>query len=287
MEQGIIGVGWIAIKKRDDSWDAIKKDCEQYGDGREAAFKAIHAMSQIKEGDLIWTRLGEDASDYYLCRVGRKTWKECTVPVSDQEKYDIGNVVSAKWVHIGKQNLVPGKVVNSFSPRATVQRVNDVSAISMAIWNKFSHNGSLKYSTRELTTDDFWNLIGSEELENIVLLYLQSKGYYVYTSSVKVFNPKYECVLVYKDGSHYAFPQVKRNEYLSPKFYADGVDKNDKVFLFSSSENYGEVIDNVTCISRKELFEFITRELGILPAYVKLLLASIPSVNISSKTKLI
>lgn len=274
IKKGIIGVGWIAIKNRDDSWDAIKKECEQY-DNKSAAFKAIHAISQVKKGDLIWTRLGEDASEYYLCRVGEKTWRDCSITEEEQEKYDLGNIVSAQWIRIGKQNLVPGKVVNSFSPRATIQHVYDVSAISMAIWNKYSDNNAPKYSTRELSMNDFWNAIGSEELENLVILYIQSKGYFVYTSTIKIDNPKYECVLVSSDGSHYAFPQVKRNTKLSPKYYAEGIGKDDKVFLYSSSERYGEAVENVICITRKELEVFMKKNKAVLPSYVKLLLDSI------------
>ena len=211
----------------------------------------------MKEGDLVWTRLGEDASDYYLCRVESKTWKECVISETDQKKYDIGNAVKCKWIRVGKQDTVPGKVVNSFMPAAAVQRVNNVTNISTTIWNELSPSDYPKYPTIKLTMDDFWQMIESEELECLILLYLQTLGYYIYSTTTKISNPKYEAVMIYKDGSHLAFPQVKRNEYLDPEKYSEGIRTTDRVFLFSSSESYGNAVENVTCITKKEIENFI------------------------------
>lgn len=261
--KGCIGVGWSAVQERNTDPVAIRNECNVYAKPK-AAYKAIHAMSLLKEGDLVWTRLGEDASEYYLCRVGKELWKDYRIPREDQEKYDISNVVSAQWIKVGKQNKVPGKVINAFSPSATIQRVYEVEMVSSIIWNEMSPNDYPKYETKDLTMKDFWSMIDSEELENLVLLYVQSLGYYVYTSTAKISNPKYEAVLISNDGSHYAYPQVKRNEYLDPKYYAEGISEHDKVFLFSSSEDYGKPIPNVRCITKSEIESFMNRQSRIL-----------------------
>ena len=67
----------------------------------------------MKKGDLVWTRVGKQADEYYLCRVGDRLWKDRVV-TDECRKYDIGNFVSAKWIRIGMSENVPGKVVNSF-----------------------------------------------------------------------------------------------------------------------------------------------------------------------------
>lgn len=273
MEQHIIGVGWqeVQIKGMDDN--ELRNACKVYDDGQTgatSAYRAIHAMSQMKTGDLIWTRVGEDASDYYLCRVGEKLWKDRNVSAEDQRRYDISNVVSADWVYVGKQEKVPGKIVNSFAPPASAQRVNNVERSSMSIWNQCSSSDAIKYSCEDLSIDDFWTMIGSEELECLVLLYIQTLGYYIYSSTAKLSNPKYEAIMVAKDGSHFAYPQVKRETQLLPEVYADGITGKDVVFLFTTSEDYGKtVMPNVICITKNDLEKFIQSQFDIQTTEVK------------------
>ena len=95
---------------------------------------------------------------------------------SECRKYDIGNFVSAKWIRIGMGENVPGKVVNSFADMET-----------------------------------FWDAaIGSEEPECLVMLDLQSRGYYLDSSTIKLSTGTVEASLVAKDGSYRAYPQVER-----------------------------------------------------------------------------
>ena len=264
-EHEIIGVGWSKVTCRMEDDRALREDiAAQYPDWQSSAYKAINAMRQIKTGDLVWTRVGGEASVYYLCRVGDRLWEDREV-TEEHRRHDICQFVSATWMKVGKVDNVPGKVVNSFCSPSMVQRVSDVTEISKAIWNRGST--CQKYEMRPLDSSSFWNLIDSEALECLILLYLQSRGYYIYSSTLKLSTARYEAVLVSRDGSHRAYPQVKRETPLCVSEYITDVSStNDRIFLFTTSENYGEARHpQVECLSRQELEDFIRQSMSLLP----------------------
>lgn len=271
----IIGVGWCLVETHIDDYDTLKQEIEsipQYkgdNDKYTAAIKAINAVRGMSPGDLVWTRLGGNASDYYLFRVGEQTWTDRIV-TENHRKHDIGNFVSARWVHIGTEDKVPGKVVNAFCARGTAQRVYDVELISKVIWNKYCSISQEKYEVQQLSMDEFWTSIGSEELECLILLYIQKLGYYLISSTLKLSTARYEAIMLSQDGSHKALPQVKRNEELDAEQYADDVKNGDHVFLFTTSEKYGSRCpQGVHCISKVEIEEFIAHNYSILPDSIK------------------
>ena len=264
----IIGVGWCLIEGKSDKYEDLRKEVysiPEYKGGEQGALKAVNAIRTMKKDDLVWTRIGGDASEYYLCRVGDTLWKDRNV-TDIHRKHDIGNFVSAKWIKIGKEDKIPGKVVNSFCVSRTAQRVSDVEEISKAIWNIYSDDAD-KFDLAKLKKEHFWNMIGSEELECLIFLYLQSKGYYIYSSTLKLSTAMFEAVLTKNDGDHLAYPQVKRNVPLLVKDYIPNL-SNDKdlIYLFTTSEEYGDLTHKqIICISKKDLEEFMDSHSEILP----------------------
>lgn len=101
------------------------------------------------------------------------------------------------------------------------------------------------------------------------MLYLQSKGYYIYSSTIKSDTKTYEAILISNDGKHRCYPQVKHEEFLDPKEYSNGIEEGDKAILFSSSENYGKPYKNVECLSRTDIWNFIKDKYYILPESIK------------------
>lgn len=268
----IIGVGWYLVEGHTDDYATLRNEVysiEAYKGGESSALRAVNAIREMKPGDLVWTRVGGDASEYYLCRVGDLLWKDRVV-TDEHRRYDIGNFVSAKWVKIGKEEKVPGKVVNSFCASRSAQHVYEVDEISKMIWNTFSEPQDEKYKLPVLNMNSFWNMIGSEELECLVFLYLQSKGYYIYSSTLKLSTAKFEAVLTYRDGSHLAYPQVKRNVALHVEEYISALtNTEDKVFLFTTSEDYGQKNHpQIMCISKEDLEGFMKNNSKILPSTI-------------------
>ena len=268
----IIGVGWPLIKGRTNDFYELKReigDIDEYSDNKTGALKAVNAIRQMQTGDLVWTRFGGDASDYYLCKVGEILWKDRLV-TDEHMRHDIGNFVSADWVCIGKEDKVPGKVVNSFCARGTAQRVYNVQEISMYIWNKLCSNSKKAYTVDKLAKESFWTMIGSEELECLILLYLQYRGYMIYSSTLKRSTAKYETVMVARNGSHLCFPQVKRNTHLDISDYIEGLDDGDRVYLFTTSEDYiGAKHPQIECFTKHEIENFMYHHYEILPKTVQ------------------
>lgn len=148
-KKGIIGVGWAEVNSTDDSYDSLKKQCDALKrqgavyEGDKGVFKAVNAIRQMKSGDYVWTREGGSISNYYLCKVNSLLWKDRIITSAHLE-HDIANYVGCDWIFVGTEDKVPGKVVNSFRARATVQHINDVESISDFIWNKYTNENKAK-----------------------------------------------------------------------------------------------------------------------------------------------
>ncbi len=99
-------------------------------------------------------------------------------------------------------------------------------------------------------------MLDDEETEDLLFLYLQSEGWYVVPNSRKRDTMRFEYLLVNPETGEKALTQVKTGQVeLDRGNYRD---RDKKVFLFQSNELYtGSNADNVTCISKKELLDFL------------------------------
>jgi hypothetical protein len=270
----------------------------------ESGCRALNAVSQMEVNDLVWTRFH---SIYYLCRViGLWENRVITQPHID---HDVANYVQVEWVEVGTVDEVPGKVVNSFRAAAAAQKVLDVEQISKIIWNVktqlcawkmevaagvdvdfrkiereithhvgngISNNGGsgaltpYQYPTQPLSRKDFWNNISAEDIEELVLLYLQTQGYYLHTSTLKRDTADIECVMIKNDGSHRLYVQVKSGSVaLNPIDYKHLTVHGDRVALFTSCQKYGPGVKDVRCISPEDLEDFVEKNLVILPSKIR------------------
>lgn len=259
-KEKLIGVGWGDIKTRVNSADSIRQQARSYS-AHTPAVKALNAMRKIELNDLIWTRLD---SNYYLCRV-TGLWED-SKPGDEHYKLDISNYVNVEWLEIGMEQDVPGKVVSSFRPAASAQAVNGVEDISMYMWNKYSNSSDYQIKRNEIS---IWSVLSAEEIEEIVLLYLQiEKGYHIYSSTVKYALPLYECKMVSVEGKR-AYPQVKSGDVeLNADDYMSAVihDPAAEVYLFSASEAYiKNDCEKIHFIYKNELENFIKKYKSILP----------------------
>lgn len=267
-DKRIIGVGWANVACKVDDYDTLRQECKRAYPEDKGVFKSVNCIRGIQPSDLIWTREGDTVSKYYLCRATAPRWKDRII-TADHLKYDITNYVGCEWIEVGTEDQVPGRVINSFRARLSAQHMYGVDSVSAIIWNKLATDEQGKCPIAPIDFDQFWNLIGPEELECLVMLYLQTRGYYVYSTTVKKDTKTYEGIMISKDGKHKCFPQVKQNCYLDPKEYAKGISTQDRVVLFSSTEAYGEEHPQVECLKRHELFTFIKNNYDILPDPIK------------------
>lgn len=259
-QEQLIGVGWVEITTRDDSYEAVKKAAGVYTDSTRA-IKAINAMRKMEIDDLIWTRLN---GVYFLCRV-KGLWKD-SKPTDMHDKLDVSNYVNVEWLEIGMEDLVPGKVVSSFRPAASAQSVAGVEEISKYIWNKYKKTDYYSLSKNKM---DIWSILSAESIEELVILYLQvSKGFHIYSTTMKYATREYECIMVNKEGVH-AFPQVKSGSVsLSAADYMEAIKREPtaQVYLFTTSEKYSKNgSKNIFYISKAELEDFIRNNRKMLP----------------------
>lgn len=282
--KGIIGLGWLdfGIAQNEKELSVIKElALSKEGSRYLTGMTNIDRLREIKVDDLIWTRLPENDSEYYLCKVV-SLWDERDVSFNDElVDHDVGNYVGVIWQSAGDISNVPGKVMSSMAQGRTLQRINDITNLSMYIWNHISGNEK-KYETNDYSFSDFWNDINPEELETLVMLYLQKeKQYHVYTSTFKKFTAKIEGVLVHDSGKIISYIQVKSNESLDVENYIDLLnhlnekeEQKVKIFLFTTSENYGNKKhkDIDTSITKHKLEEFMLVNKNILPGNIKILL---------------
>lgn len=259
MKEKLIGVGWGEINTRINSEKAIRKQAELY-DVQTPAIKALNAMRQMKLNDLIWTYVN---NDYYLCRV-IGLW-ENSKPSDIHNKLDISNYVNVEWLKIGMEQNVPGKVLNSFRPSSSAQKINDVEDISMYIWNKYSNNNTYQIQKTDI---NIWSVLSPEAIEEIVLLYLQAEmGYHIYSSTVKYAFPIYECQMVNNSGKK-AYPQVKSGAVtLNANDYMTAIEEDPtaEVYLFATSEKYiKNNCSNIHFLYKKELENFIRQKPNLI-----------------------
>lgn len=268
-KKNILGIGWgmdresLEKFKIENNFQNYKKLVLNYYSNR-GLKTALNCYSEIEENDLIWTRDRKD-NIFYLCRVIGKWEYEHK---NENIENDIFSYFPVEYLKIGTVEEVPGKVINSFKARNTLQRIsdNDIFEISKKIYNKKS--GKKIYEVKEIK--DFLNLLLAEDLEEIVSLYLQlEKNYLIYTSTNKIDTAKYEFVMTSKDGKEKCYTQIKTNDRLIPEDYVNLTENNNKVYLFTLGGYEGKDIDNVICLKKDEILDFILKNKEILPNRIK------------------
>ena len=269
-KNNILGIGWrldeknLEKFKEESNFENYKKlVLEQYNKDN-GLKKVINCYSEIEEDDLIWARDRDNI--FYICRVTNK-WQYSYEHANDVN--DIFSYFPVEYVKVGTIEEVPGKVVNSFRPNATLQRIHGKSIFEMTkkIYNRKLGNKS--YRVEEI--EDFLNFLLAEDVEEIISLYLQlEKNYLIYTSTNKIDTAKYEFVMTSKDGKEKCYTQVKTgNEILVPEDYVNLTENNNKVYLFTLGGYKGKDIDNVVCLTKDEILDFILKNKEILPSRIK------------------
>lgn len=267
-DKGILGIGWPVdadgpIDQR--TYYALGED--EYRNRRTDWLKAANAIIQMERDDLCWTR--DDNFNYYLGRITGDWEYHSTKEYRDA---DIVNIRPCEWFSVGGVDSVPGKVVNSFGPPATVQRVCDATS---NVYSKIKFNelsGRAVYDLREHEDNpDLFSLIFPDDCEDIVGIYLQEKyGYRIIPSSCKRDTGKTEFVLKATDGRR-AHVQVKQgNEALDVNDYKHNQDNPCVWYLFTTQGRYnGKGDEHVRCLSPDDMRDFAFAKRSIMSDRVR------------------
>lgn len=264
LSSGCLGVGWPVSDAASLQWEAYVEQGRTTYSHDNGWWPALNALgNRMALGDLCWTR--DSVGIYYL---GRITGGWQYNGTEDNRRADVVNLRPCDWVKVGPADGVPGKVINSFGPRRTLQRVNDetVRVYSAYFYNTRSSSGLLYDMPR--TSTDIFSLLSSEDCEDLIALYMQMKGYVLLPSTCKRSTFAYEFVMRNRDTGDYAAAQVK-NGFNNLRI-SDYTDFPGHVFLFTSKGSYlGSAAENVSCITSREMLQFIAEHQSILPDRTK------------------
>ena len=167
---------------------------------------------------------------------------------------------------------VPGKVVNSFRPSATVQRVYDATS---SLYSKIKFNllsGRAVYDLHGNEDNlDLFSLISPDDCEDIVGIYLQEKhGYRLIPSSRKRDTGKTEFVLKAVDGRRANVRVKQGNIALDVGEFKHDRDNPCEWFLFTTQGQYcGKGDEHLRCLSPDDMRDFAFANRNIMSGRVR------------------
>ncbi|MFS0862106.1 hypothetical protein [Fredinandcohnia sp. 179-A 10B2 NHS] len=266
IQNGYIGVGW-AVDGECYDWETYMNLANgTYGKkGYKGWWPAINAVkNKMKVNDLCWTR--DNKGVYYLGRIKSDWLYQNSKPFKEA---DLVNTRECQWIKIGTVDSIPGKIVNSFIPSRTVQRISDATILEFSKY-LFNKNAEEFHYPLESAERDIYSLLSSDDCEDIVGIYLQYKFNYMFIpSTCKSDTMFYEYVLLHKETQKPATVQVKNgNVPLYIEKYRN--ENRDEVFLFTSKGPYiGEEQEYIHCLDPVEIREFIVSHRNLLPKKVQ------------------
>lgn len=272
----ILGVGWRVDRELNTDDISTYLDVAEGLGYSTQVVKYIHAY--VKPNDLVWTR--SEIGQYYLAKVTSR-WRYETINQPEGQDIDIGNIFDVKVICV-PQDDVPGKVVACFRPSRTIQEIADFKTLeySKFLWNKL--NNCEDYLVDSKNYSDPFMFFDDQETEDLLFIYLQTRGWLVIPNSRKADTMSFEFYLVHSLTGEKALTQVKtgNTEFnLDEDVYAKS---SEKIFLFQSNEFYkGSNYNHIECVSRESMLSFIRDYNHLLPGamYYKAQLAGVFESN--------
>lgn len=264
LEGGLLGMGWQSNSQSNSlDWEGYKKSALENGYTERQLASVKYLKKHVKKGSLIWTR---DATGiYYLGKV-LSSWEYCSNEIA--RRVDIVNIVRCELKEI-KIDDVPGKVIACFRPARTIQAIRDKTAsdYSMYLWNKLTSMEC--YPSLSDKFENVFSFLDAEETEDVVSIYLQTKGWIVIPNSRKIDTMGYEFYLIHKDTKERSIVQVKTGGSRLNSKKEEWGKWTEKVFLFQSNNLYDDKkFDNVECIEPEIIKQFMNNNRNLLPSKI-------------------
>lgn len=274
LKHNILGVGWrITDSIEEITWEEYLKKASEI-------FKKIDTVNylknKIKSNDLIWTR--DELGDYYLAKV-KSEWKYFNTLEANERDIDIANIVEVDLLKI-PTGEVPGKVIACFRPARTLQAINSdfVREYSKYLWNEKSSIN--KFDNISFKLENIFDFIDSEELEDLIFVYLQINDFIVVPNSRKADTMSYEYFAIDKISKINYLVQIKSgNTSLNLINYQN---TDEYYILFQSNDIYinESLQDNkIKVLRRKDLEEFMKNHFEYLPKVIQNKITIISNAN--------
>lgn len=282
----IIGIGWGISEEFESAEEALKQHqtrdshTDQWGNVK---FPIRAMLKKASIGDLVWVNEG---SEYALCRV-KSDWKQVSSSATQNEDWirnDIHNYRLADW-RLVEPKFVPGYVKRYFSaPRIpTMARPDDgknepSKEYALTLFEKDPGNvgevvdtSALSPKINNTTTETFFNILDPVETEDLVIDYLQSKGWHVVKSSTSKGQAGIECVLRRVDEEpETAYVQVKSGKgTIDVDEYVD-LAHTSTVYLHQRHPPDSSPPDGINWIEPEKLKTYLRRNPGYIPDHTLL-----------------
>jgi hypothetical protein len=207
-EASIVGVGWgIPGVKDGASLQDVLAAVMQLPDGKAGRYTIARLANQVEDGDLLWTRDG--LGRFWLGQVAGP-WRYDRSPGS--VRFDFYNLRPCHWLDKSFRDYeVPGAVGRSFTGHAwTLARIGNhpvAIRISEMMWARESDPSTVipPVAPAQAISD----LLDPIDVEDVVLLYLQYKGWLLLPSTRMHDTPMYEAALRHPDTGQVAVVSVK------------------------------------------------------------------------------
>jgi hypothetical protein len=255
----------LACLWEDDSYTGIT--FERYADLRAGAGEGVNASVQrlhdLPIGALIWSRRRD--SSYWLGEL-TGSWRYRDGP--DAQALDMFNVRPCRWWRVGTQDLVPGKVVNNFSARMTLNPVTDPGAVRYTRRLRAQYAGLGHEFTPPTPSEVITSLLGPTDLEDLVAVYLQDQQNLVLVNRGRS-TVGYEYVLRDRATGRKAVATVKSGGSAAD-LDALPIDPDIDVWAYTAIERNwtGRERSDVRWITTERLATFIAHRPKVLPEQV-------------------
>ena len=221
---------------------------------------AVEAIrKRMSVGDLCWAR--HASGKYYIGRV-MGTWEYRNAPSNLQA--GVVNTRFCDWQEAGDAFNVPNAILNSFRNGSPLERIE---GDGVEAFSGFRFNGLVQRSVYEFSQRvcDLFSVLGQEECEDLIGIYLQIQGYLLLPGTCKGESGRFAFLLKHQTSGRHAAAQVMQGyEPIDPSLYGnfDG-----DVFLFQTNGLYaGDAPANVKCLTPEDIQDFCHKNVEVLPA---------------------
>ncbi|WP_148360589.1 hypothetical protein [Acidisphaera rubrifaciens] len=251
-------MGWPVpdeLLKRSGDLEWFKEAAaRQYGENE--SWHSVWTFAEMPDtGDLVWFR--DTQGRYYLAEI-LGPWEYAYEDRAAIDA-DIVNFRPARIIDVGIADAVPGKIIACFRPPRTFQAIRAPDMLKFSM-----HLAGLSDISDEVL--DIFDFLNDNDIENVIFMYLQTTGWYVFPNTRLPTTAHYEFVLANRETGERAIVQVKSGcQPIDASQYAG----EEKAFLFAASESYGSSIpDNAVIITRADLLRFMRESRHLLPRAV-------------------
>ena len=176
-----------------------------------------------------------------------------------------------RYVEVGVESVVPGKVVNGFIGGRTMQAVADPAAQLYTAYVFATLTGTDPPPWRPTLDQVLDTYLSSHDLEDLILVYLQhSRGYLVTPQRGPSNTIAYEYVLRHPTDGHEAVAQVKAGGPVRRDAQALPTGTVARAFVFSPGGHYeGVAAKGVEELDRDDILDFMRNQRWALPKLIE------------------